>query len=145
MTDDDIGGFAPQNALEQRLAAAAIQPDQAAALRRAFLEAEVYAPTDGSIGEGERVFQPGDEIPLLAVEAPDGPPATAVFSSPERLREAFGGETPYLALPGVALLRLIRGDWLVVNPGLAYGAVWSPEDIETALSEAGQALSPDRG
>lgn len=137
MTDDDIGGFAPQNPLEQRLVAAAIQPGEAAALRRAFLEAEVYAPTDGPLGEGERVFQPGDEIPLIAVEAPDGPPATAVFSSPERLREAFGGEAPYLALPGAALLRLVRGDWLVVNPGLAYGAVWSPDEIEAALAEAG--------
>lgn len=137
MTDDDIGGFTPQNPLEQRLVAAAVRPEAAADLRRAFLEAEVYAPTDGALGEGERVFQPGDEIPLIAVEAPDGPPATAVFSSPGRLQEAFGGGAPYLALPGAALLRLVRGDWVVVNPGLAYGAVWSPDDIEAALGEAG--------
>ncbi|MBA1550737.1 SseB family protein, partial [Klebsiella pneumoniae] len=69
---------------------------------------------------------------ILAVQAPDGQPATPIFTAPERVAEAFPGMFP-LCLKGSILLTKMRGGRVIVDPGQPYGLLLSPDELDHVL------------
>lgn len=127
-------GFFPLNDLEALLVRAAGDPAQRPAFARALLEATLYAATpDDDQREGERLLRRGEQVALSMAPLADGTAATAAFTAPERVAQAFGSGTRYLAMRGRDLLELAAANPLMLNPGLEFGVLWSPDDLAAML------------
>lgn len=107
-----------------------------AAILRRLADTQLYAALAGE-AEGERAE-------LLRLDGPDGPLALACDSD-DRLSGFFGQATPYAAMPGRVLARLLAeaGVALLVNPGAPSEMLIYPNSLSwlvTALSNG-----PDAG
>ncbi len=103
--------------------AAAKDPDA----RPAFIDAALA-------GELAVATQSRDQgAPPVGVPLQDGRVAAAVFTAPERVAEVFGPEPGVLLGPARQVLHWLRNNPVVLNPGTAYGVVWSPSDLEMML------------
>lgn len=126
--------FEPANMVEQQLVAAANGGvEQQKAFERFILDEILYVATpDVPAQEGATTLAQDTSIKLLNVPLHDGRPAAAVFTSKQRVAEAFG-EVGCLGLRGRDLFEIIRATPAVLNPGQAYGIVWEPDSIATML------------
>lgn len=133
VTDASPPAFVPTNMVEQQLVAAA---NGGAELEKAFerfiLDETLYAATAEVPAEETVSFSQGESIRLLNVPLNDGRQAAAVFTSPQRVAEAFG-EVGYVGIQGRILFEMIRATPAVLNPGQAYGVVWEPESLSAML------------
>jgi hypothetical protein len=125
--------FDPVNMVERQLVAAANGDAQAQkAFERFILDETLFVATPEAPAEEEsRVLETDTMVKLLNVPLSDGRQAAAVFTSPQRVYEAFG-EVGYMGLQGRALFEIIRTGPAVLNPGQSYGVVWEP-DVMTAM------------
>lgn len=122
--------FEPVNMVERQLVAAA-HGDAAAqkAFERFILDETLYVATPEAPAEhGETTLQAHSSLRLLNVPLNDGRQAAAVFTSPQRIYEAFG-EVGYVALQGRALFEVICTGPAALNPGQPYGVVWEPASL----------------
>ncbi|HUO87895.1 MAG TPA: enhanced serine sensitivity protein SseB C-terminal domain-containing protein [Rhizomicrobium sp.] len=123
----------PRNDLERLLVAGTKDPAQRPAFYQALLAAELCALTDRKVPDDPAKADPHAAFPILAVKAPDGLPATPVFTAPERATEVFGANTFTICLRGSALLDKVRSDRVVLNPGQPYGITWTAEALDLIL------------
>lgn len=133
MTDASPPAFVPNNMVEQQLVAAANGGlEQQKAFERFILDETLYVATPEVPAEETVTFSQGESIRLLNVPLNDGRQAAAVFTSPQRVAEAFG-EVGYIGIEGRVLFEMIRATPAVLNPGQTYGVVWEPDSIATML------------
>lgn len=120
--------FEPHNDLERLLVAAATGgPDERAAFERAVPEQPLWAALAPQPGDS------ADVIRLRSVNQPDGRPATAVFTSRERVLASCGPDVEAVSYEGRVLLQTIRANPAVLNPGQAYGVRWTSDAIAHLL------------
>jgi len=122
----------PRNDLEKLLVAGADDPAQRPAFLQAVLRGTLCALTDRKVPEDLSHAAPGTGFRILGVQAPDGQPATPVFTAPERVTAIFPDKFP-LCLQGSILLSKVRGQRVVLNPGQPYGVTWSPDELDHLL------------
>ena len=75
---------------------------------------------------------PHTAFKILGVQAPDGQPATPVFTAAERVSETFPNMFP-ICLQGGVLLTRMRGQRVVLDPGQPYGVTWTPDELDQLL------------
>jgi len=133
MTDARPPAFVPTNMLEQQLVAAANgDAEQQRAFETFMLGETLYVGTPEVPVEGSVTFSQGETIRLMNIPLEDGREAAAVFTSPQRVAEAFG-EVGYIGIEGRILFEIIRATPAVLNPGQTYGIMWEPEALAAML------------
>ena len=128
--------FEPRNDLEAALMRAARDPAARPAFNRQLLDAELYVATpEAPATPSERTVGTGETLRLLNVADPQGNPVPAIFTDETRLADIFGAGTGYARLPASALFEMFAqsGAWL--NPGLAYGVLWTADDLAHLLGK----------
>ena len=125
--------FKAVNMVEQQLIAAANgNLDQQRAFEKFVVDETLYVATPEGHPEGMVTLEADTKVQLFNVTLEDGRQAAAIFSSPQRLGEAFG-EVGYLGIQGRALFEMIRTQPAVLNPGQPYVVVWEPESMAAML------------
>jgi hypothetical protein len=133
MSDASTSEFKAVNMVEQQLVAAANGGvDQQRAFEKFIIDETLYVATPEAHQEGMITLQADTKVQLLNVPLNDGRQATAVFTSPQRVGEAFG-EVGYIGIRGSTLFEMIRAQPAVLNPGQPYGVVWEPQSISAML------------
>jgi hypothetical protein len=137
----------PLNEMEEGLLAAIAARDTAEYVQ-VLLTAEVALPIGRPVADDSALYEP--DFPWYPVDMGGGP-AIEVFTSPERLGEAYGPDAPHLTVPLVAVLVVWPGTAyrLSVDPGTEHGLTLSGEqadalaDVAEDLLAAGDEQSPD--
>ncbi|WP_331033422.1 enhanced serine sensitivity protein SseB C-terminal domain-containing protein [Brevundimonas sp.] len=126
--------FEPVNMVERQLIAAANGDVEAQkAFERFILDETLYVATpEAPVEEGHAILEADTDIRLLNTSLSDGRTAAAVFTSPQRVFEAFG-PVGYLGIAGRQLFEIIRNDPAALNPGQLYGVVWEPASLAAML------------
>jgi hypothetical protein len=125
--------MADHNPLEAALAAALADPARQPGFEHALLSAEVYvSPSDG-VPPDDAVLGVDRPFTLRGVTLSDGLTPTALFSSVERLRTAFGAEAPVMGIRGLHLLELMKHNGVALNPGAPPALILTPDDVEAIL------------
>lgn len=126
--------FQPENELERMLMAAAGDPSKRVEFQQMLLKAKLSAATpDAPAASGSRTIKAGEQLRLLNVEGPAGVPIPAIFSSPARVAEVFGPGAGFIEMNGKTLLSIVAANGAFLNPGLAYGVRWGPDDMAAVL------------
>lgn len=133
MADPAAPPFEPLNDLERLLVRAATEPDQRPSFTKALLEADLFAVTPDGGPLGSRVAGEGESVSLVAVPLDDGALATAVFTAPERAGQVYGPDVYCVGMKGRDLLVIVAERPVLLNSGLAYGVLWSTEDLARML------------
>ncbi len=125
----DMADFAPENALEETLAASAASASRAD-FYRALLAADLYVLGAAQQLGGEQTLslrqweiegRQGEDLQIEDLHV------LPVFSSLERLQAFINEESSYIRIKTRLLLELLGPDvTLLLNPGSAYGAELSP-------------------
>jgi hypothetical protein len=131
----DAPAFEPLNALEGLLMRAATEPDQRRAFTEALLTEQLYVVTPDDRPDGDQVLGADTRISLAMVPLEDGGAATAVFTAAERVAQIYGVGSRYIALKGRDLIEMVSANPMLLNPGLAYGVLWSPDDLAMLLGK----------
>lgn len=126
-------GFVPQNRLEAALVRAADDPAESPTFYRELLAARLYVvQPNAPAGQGEVILKEGEAVHLQNVEI-EGAPAVPAYSSLARLRETLTEEAGYLAFGARDLFEIVQGTQVALNPGLAYGKLFTVPEIEALL------------
>jgi hypothetical protein len=131
--------FIPENELERALVKAVKNPAAASDFYRLLLESDlrVMGTAEGQEGATEAfTLAPGNNLKLVT-GLKDGNPYLPVFSCVLRMQEYVKQECKYLSINGRALLDLIRGAQVILNPASEYGK-------ELTAEQVGQLLGPSR-
>jgi hypothetical protein len=127
--------FEPQNELEQLLVQAATDPSRRRPFTDRLLDSQLLVATpEPPEAPGERISE-GETIKIVNVQAPDGSHVPAVFTSELRLARWFSEGTGWVGIEGRALFEIISAAGASINPGEAYGVVYSPEDLAQLLGK----------
>jgi hypothetical protein len=136
MSDATMSEFKAVNMVEQQLVAAAHgNLDQQRAFEKFILDETLYVATPEVHPEGSVTVKADTKVQLLNVPLNDGRQAAAIFTSPERIGDAFG-EVGYMGIQGRTLFEMIRTQPAALNPGQPYGVVWEPESMAAMLGLA---------
>ena len=128
--------FEPCNDLEVALIAAAHEPGARGDFQKLLLASELYVATPQAPSRaGDRTLAEGEMLQILNVAGQDGEPVPALFTDESRLAAAFGTGTGYVRMPAATLLEMIAEDGAILNPGEAYGVLWSKEEILQMLGK----------
>lgn len=138
MTDGNPPAFQPVNMVEQQLVAAASGGNaQQKAFERFILDETLFVATPEVHAEGTVTLKQDTNVQLMNVPLNDGRPAVALFTSPQRVAEAFG-PVGYMGIQGRILFEMVRAGPALLNPGQAYGVLWEPESMDAMLGLAVQ-------
>jgi hypothetical protein len=126
--------FTPVNELERLLIAAATDAAARPNFYRALLDHELLVITEGqkSAAPGVRTLGEGESIRIRLLEI-QGKLHAPVFSSSERIAAVVSEEVGFLAMKGSAVLQMLRGKDVILNPGSDYGKLFPPQEIEAML------------
>jgi hypothetical protein len=106
---------------------------QRVSLGRTLMSSELYVAVSASEG--------GDSGPVSvaarAVVLADGSTAMAVFTSKEKLHQAFGDEASVMTLDGRSALAIYGLGSLILNYGASDQQLWSPDDTRAVLEAGG--------
>jgi hypothetical protein len=135
--------FKPNNDLEKHLVAATHNPGARADFYRALNAAEIFIISDASKpgANGAAVVDGKREVKIQLVDVA-GKPHVPIFSSKERISTIVKAEVPYIAMNGRALLTMLRGTNVVMNPGAEYGKLFTKEEIASILDGTVFAMGP---
>lgn len=127
---------ADENQLELALRLAADEPAHRPDFYKALLDSTIFilGHSDGS-NFGERTLEAGEKVSIQNWVRADGSPVIPFFSSLNALQRVIEEEVTYMALPARSLFEMTRGATLVLNPKLAYGKEFLPNEIYALLSE----------
>ncbi len=125
--------FDPSNELERMLVSASTDPDKRQDFVRELLRSAVFAITDGAADIPSGVLNAGDTIRLVSVTLPDLGKAVPIFTASQRVAQVYGEGTPWVSLNSRQLFEIVRPSRIVLNPGLPFGIMWSPDDVEAML------------
>lgn len=134
-----------KNQLELALRLAADEPAHRPDFYKALLDSTVFilGHSDGS-NLGERTLEAEEKVSIQNWVREDGSPVIPFFSSLHSLQKAIEEEVTYMALPSKSLFAMTKGATLVLNPKLAYGKEFSPNEIEALLSDGVNRLPEQR-
>src|SRR5689334_10948101 len=127
--------FDPQNPLEVSLVRAATDAAHRARFYSDFLDSSVLLVArlpPGFQGPGEWALREGDEVGFECVEF-EGRVCVAAYSSAARLPDPLPVGRGSARVPVSQLLRMLRDDGLLLNPGSEYGKVFTPRELEDLL------------
>lgn len=128
--------FIALNELEVLLIAASTDPRKRSEFLKVMLESDLLAATpEAHDSRGWRTLKASEHVSLLNVPAPDGVPIAAIFTSEQRIVDAFGAGTGFIQMNGAALLELVADSGAFLNPGSAYGVHWTADQISAALGK----------
>ncbi|WP_404335403.1 enhanced serine sensitivity protein SseB C-terminal domain-containing protein [Sphingomonas sp. MMS12-HWE2-04] len=120
--------------MEIALIAAAHEPGARADFQQLLLRSELYVATPMALAQsGARTLKQSETLQILNVPAQDGTRLPALFTHESRLAAVFGAASGYLPLPAATLLDMVAEDGAILNPGQAYGVLWSREEILAML------------
>lgn len=133
------------NALEDILRRAAAEPSCRPEFCRVFLESKIIVPHGNTpdemkIEDGRLVT--GVQLKLPSIMA-EGHAWVPVFSSVEKLAKGIAQVTPYIQLAGRDFLEIVRGSFVLLNPGSDYAKQFLPDEIDAMIS--GAVFRPDSG
>ena len=127
--------FKPVNRLEEVLVTACTEPSARPEFYRLLLESELFLLTpDAPQQEGHRVLEAKTNVSFVHLQNNNGP-FLPIFTSQQRLQEAVnqtGQVYGFLGLRGKDLFPLLaqRPPAAILNPGVAYGKEFTPDEIE---------------
>lgn len=125
--------FEPVNALERSLMKAATDPAARPQFLRDLLDADIFVVNNGSdLNVRDNVAQPGSKLMIQPIEI-NGRTSLPIFTSLQRLQEFIRAETRYLQCKGRDFFEITRGAHVFLNPGLAYGKEFFPQEIAQML------------
>lgn len=128
--------FVALNELEILLIAASTDSSKRSEFQKVMLESDLLAATpEVHDDSGWRTLTTSERISLLNVPAPDGVPVAAVFTSQQRIVDAFGAGTGFIQMNGATLLELVAESGAFLNPGSAYGVHWTADEISAVLGK----------
>jgi len=128
--------FVALNELEALLIAASTNPAKRRQFQDAMLASDLLAATpEAHDDSGWRTLQASELVSLLNVPAPDGAPVAAVFTSEQRIVDAFGAGTGFIQMNGATLLELVAERGAFLNPGSAYGVHWTADQLSAVLGK----------
>ncbi|MNS69890.1 enhanced serine sensitivity protein SseB [compost metagenome] len=128
--------FVALNELETLLIAASTDPAKRRKFQDVMLASDLLAATpEAHDGSGWRTLQASEFVSLLNVPAPDGVPVAAVFTSEQRIVDAFGAGTNFIQMNGATLLELVAESGAFLNPGSAYGVHWTADQLNAVLGK----------
>ena len=126
--------FTPLNVLEQLLKEAAVDPAARPEFYRAIIEQQLFIITEGEIPEHEQHIILNKEKPVqLRMIEIEGKPHIPIFTAVERISAVVPAKVGFLALKGCDLLKMLRGNYLMLNPGAAFGKAFTPGEIESLI------------
>ncbi|MBS0296168.1 MAG: enhanced serine sensitivity protein SseB C-terminal domain-containing protein [Proteobacteria bacterium] len=126
----------PKSDLEALLAAASVDPEKRVEFQSALLEAGLFAATpERPETESVRDLKAGEKVALLEVPGPSGTSAVAIFTSRERIVEAFGPATGFIEMKGATLLKLVAARGAFLNPGSAHRVYWNSNELAQLLGK----------
>ena len=131
--------FIPENELERALVKAVKNTAAASDFYRLLLESDllVLGTAQGQEGATEAfTLAPGNNLNLVT-GLKDGQRYLPVFSSIPRMQDYVKQESKHLSINGRALLDLVRGAPVALNPASEYGK-------ELTAEQVGQLLGPSR-
>ena len=135
--------FEPVNDLERQLMAAADDPSARAAFMHALLEQPLFVITEGpppAVTRGETVSA-GETIESRLIDI-DGTQHQPIFTSPQRIASFVTTRVGTMGMAGRDLLTIVRGTPLVLNPGAAYGKLFTVMELDSILD--GTIFQPKR-
>jgi hypothetical protein len=128
--------FVALNELEVLLIAASTATNKRSEFQKVMLESDLLAATPEARNDsGWRTLKTSERVSLLNVPAPDGVPVAAIFTSEQRIVDAFGAGTGFIQMNGAALLELVAESGAFLNPGSAYGVHWTADQISAVLGK----------
>ena len=128
--------FVALNELEVLLIAASTDPSKRSEFQKVMLKSDLLAATpEAHDDSGWRTLTTSERISLLNVPAPDGVPVAAVFTSQQRIVDAFGAGTGFIQMNGATLLELVAESGAFLNPGSAYGVHWTADHLSAVLGK----------
>ncbi len=128
--------FVALNELEALLIAASTDPMQRSEFQDVMLKSDLLAATpEAHDSSGWRTLKKSERVSLLNVPAPDGLTVAAVFTSEQRIIDAFGAGTGFIQMNGAALLELVAESGAFLNPGSVYGVHWTADQLSAILGK----------
>lgn len=128
--------FVALNELEVLLIAASTAPNKRSEFQKVMLESDLLAATPEARNDsGWRTLKISERVSLLNAPAPDGVSVAAIFTSEQRIVDAFGAGTGFIQMNGAALLELVAESGAFLNPGSAYGVHWTADQISAVLGK----------
>lgn len=126
--------FAPENPLEIALLATSADPAARASFYRVLMTEKLYVidRRPANTASGARLLEAGTELRLDNIDI-DGVPHVPMFSSVTRIQQVVSEPVTYLAADARALLSLVRGSHVMLNPGAAFGKQLVPDEIDAIL------------
>jgi hypothetical protein len=127
--------FEAQNALEQSLIQAAMEPACRPQFYRDLLVSDLILIPNGPPPEqyGPTALKAGDSLAISPIVW-NGRQFIPVFSSVLRVQAVIEGEVPYIALNALELMKIAKDGEFTLNTGAAYGKDFSRAEIESLLS-----------
>ncbi len=123
------------NDLEKLMLDAAENPDKRDAFFKELLGAELFILSEGSPEEeGEWESEEGDELAIVQHELEDGSLFIPVFTSLDELQDTVPDEAMYSVLPGQALIELLKGSMIIINPANDASVQLDEDAVEYLLS-----------
>ena len=127
--------FTPVNELERLLVAAATDPAARPAFYREIGQHELFVITEGRQPEREQRFVADENTSLqIRMIELDGKLHAPIFTSVERISAMVPKEVGFVAMKGDAVLSMLRGKDLVMNPGAEYGKIFTAHEVEGILN-----------
>lgn len=126
--------FTPANALERLLVAAATDPAARPAFYRGICQHDLFVITAGRTPERTQrlVADENTSLQIRMIEL-DGKLHAPIFTSVERISDVVPGDVGFVAMQGEAVLAMLRGKDLVLNPGAEYGKILTAHEVEGLL------------
>jgi hypothetical protein len=126
--------FVALNELEALLIIASANPGRRSEFQQVMLKSDLLAATPDALDDsGWRTLETSEHISLLNVLDPDGRPTAAVFTSEQRIVDAFGAGTGFVQMNGATLLDIVAGSGAYLNPGSAYSVHWTADQLSSVL------------
>jgi hypothetical protein len=135
--------FEPRNILERSLVRAMQDPAHRPRFYRDFLKADVYAIQQGPVPARatRQRLQEGTRIQLVVMEI-EGRKFIPIFSSVQRISAVIKEPVAYMGVNTEKLLKMTRGEHVILNPGSECGKKFGRDEI-TALLD-GSLFQPER-
>jgi hypothetical protein len=126
--------FTPVNELERLLVAAAADPSARPAFYRGITQQELFVITEGRVPQREQqiVADENTSLQIRMIEL-DGKLHTPIFTSVERISAVVPQTVGFVAMKGGAVLDMLRGKDLVLNPGSDYGKIFTAPEVESIV------------
>jgi hypothetical protein len=118
----------PANQLEEIFIKAANEPEARAGFYSMLTGSEVFVIPRGETPVADGKLAPGTQLQLMSLRSGEQD-YVVFFTSQQKIAQALGDGTHFLAMAGIDLLRLTKGAHLIMNPGSPIGKPFLPDEV----------------